>query len=294
MSASSVYSGGFLISIRTLLLVFAFVTASFSQILTGRLEGTVSDPQGAAVPGAQVRVVNGQNGQTFNVVTDERGYWTLPSLSTANYKVTVTRQGFKTATLENVKIDAGVPATVNVTLEVGAVTETVEVTAGAEMLQTSTATVTSTLVGRQLHELPFTSRNLSELIVTQPGSATPDVPRSTSVYGLPQSALNVTLDGINIQDNSNKSSDGFFNAIFPRADAIEEMTITSAAAGAESNAEGALQMKLVTRSGSNAWHGGLFEQHRNEKFNANYYYNNLTNLPRDHMVFNQFGGTIGG
>jgi hypothetical protein len=254
----------------------------------------VSDPQGAAVPGAQVKVVNAQNGQAFNVVTDERGYWVLPSMSTATYKVTVTRQGFKTATLDSVKVDAGVPATVNTALEVGAVTETVEVSAGAEILQTATATVTSTLVGRQLHELPFTSRNLTELIVTQPGSATPGVPRSTSVYGLPQSALNVTMDGINIQDNSNRSSDGFFNAIFPRADAIEEMTITSAAAGAESNSEGAVQMKLVTRSGTNQWHGGLFEHHRNKFFNANYYFNNLTNQPRDHIVFNQFGGTIGG
>ena len=157
------------------------------------------------------------------------------------------------------------------------------------------ATVTSTLVGRQLHELPFTSRNLTELIVTQPGSATPGVPRSTSVYGLPQSALNVTLDGINIQDNSNKSSDGFFNAIFPRADSIEEMTVTSAAAGADSNAEGAMQVKMVTRSGSNSWHGGLFEQHRNQSLNANAYFNNLNGTaPRDHLVFNQFGGLIGG
>ena len=144
--------------------------------------------------------------------------------------------------------------------------------------------MTITLVGRQLHELPFTSRNLTELIVTQPGSATPGVPRSTSVYGLPQSALNVTMDGINIQDNSNRSSDGFFNAIFPRADAIEEMTITSAAAGSESNAEGAVQMKLVTRSGTNAWHGGLFEHHRNQFFNANYYFNNLQPAARSHRV----------
>jgi hypothetical protein len=262
--------------------------------MTGRLEGTVSDPQGAAVPGAQVKVVNGQTGQAFSVVTDDHGYWALPSMTTATYKVTVMGQGFKTATLNDVKVDAGVPATVNTVLEVGAVTETVEVSAGAEMLQTASATVTSTLVGRQLHELPFTSRNLTELIVTQPGSATPGVPRSTSVYGLPQSALNVTLDGINIQDNSNRSSDGFFNAIFPRADAIEEMTITSAAAGAESNAEGAVQMKMVTRSGTNDWHGGLFEQHRNQFFNANYYFNNLLSQPRDHLVFNQFGGTIGG
>jgi hypothetical protein len=103
--------------------------------------------------------------------------------------------------------------------------------------------------------LPFTSRNLTELIVTQPGSATPGVPRSTSVYGLPQAAMNVTLDGINIQDNSNKSSDGFFNAIFPRADMVEEMTVSSASAGADSNSEGAYQVKMVTRSGSNDWHG---------------------------------------
>ena len=94
----------------------------------------------------------------------------------------------------------------NTSLEVGSLTETVEVSARRRnSANRQRATVTSTLVGRQLHELPFTSRNLTELIVTQPGSATPGVPRSTSVYGLPQSALNVTLDGINIQDNSNKS-----------------------------------------------------------------------------------------
>ncbi|HEY6392022.1 MAG TPA: hypothetical protein VIX89_12135, partial [Bryobacteraceae bacterium] len=127
-----------------------------------------------------------------------------------------------------------------------------------------------------------------------PGSVTPGVPRSTSVYGLPQSALNTTLDGLNIQDNSNRSSDGFFLGIFPRADAIEEMTVTSAAAGADSNAEGALQMKLVTRAGSNEWHGGLYEQHRNQFFNANYYFNNINKQPRDHIVFNQFGGLLGG
>src|SRR5205823_319724 len=179
-------------------------------------------------------------------------------------------------------------------LEVGSVSETVEVTGGAEILQTETAALTSTLVGQQLHELPFTSRNLTELIVTQAGSATPGVPRSTSVYGLPQSALNVTLDGINIQDNSNRSSDGFFNAIFPRADAVEEMTVSGASAGADSNAEGAFQVKMVTRSGTNEFHGTLFEQHRNQDFNANFYFNNINSQPRDHIVFNQFGGLVGG
>jgi hypothetical protein len=279
----------------TWLLLAAFVMAAFSQVTTGRIEGAITDPQGSAVPGAQIKVTNILTGQILESASDEKGLWSMPSLSSATYTVSVSHPGFKTVTIENVKVDAGVPSTVNAKLEVGSLAETVEVQGGAEVLQTQTATVTSTLVGRQLHDLPFTSRNLTELIVTQPGSATPGVPRSTSVYGLPQSAMNVTLDGINIQDNSNKSSDGFFNAIFPRADAIEEMTVSSAAAGADSNAEGAMQVKMVTRSGSNSYHGGLFEQHRNQDLNANAYFNNLNGTaPRDHLVFNQFGGLVGG
>ena len=277
-----------------LLFCFFFGFNCFAQVTTSRLEGTVTDPQGAMVPGAEIQVINPETGLVLRQVSNERGYWVIPSLPTATYQVTVTKKGFKKATVDRVKIDAGVPATVNVALVLGEMSQVVEVLGGAEVLQTATATVTSTMVGQQLHELPFTSRNLTELIVTQPGSATPGVARSTSVYGLPQSALNVSLDGINIQDNANRSSDGFFNAIFPRADSIEEMSVTSSAAGAESNAEGALQVKMVTRSGSNDWHGGVFEQHRNQLFNANYYFNNVNNQPRDHIIFNQFGGTAGG
>jgi hypothetical protein len=281
---------------RKLLLVICCLTivSALAQVTTGRIEGTVTDPQGAAVPGAAVKVGNAATGLMMTATADEKGIWVFPSMATSTYTVTVSRAGFKTVTIENVKVDAGVPATVNVKLDIGSLAETVEVQGGAEILQTQSATVTSVLVGRQLHELPFTSRNLTELIVTQPGSATPGVPRSTSVYGLPQSALNVTLDGINIQDNNNRSGDGFFNAIFPRADAIEEMSVTGAAAGADSNSEGAMQVKMVTRSGTNAWHGGLFEQHRNQSLNANSYFNNLTSQPRDHLVFNQFGGMVGG
>ena len=158
------------------MILAAFVFAAFAQVTSGRLEGTVTDPQGAAVPGANVKVANTQTGQNFNILTDDKGLWALPSLPTALYTVTVSQPGFKTVTIENVKVDAGVPATANARLEVGSVAETVEVSGGADILQTQSATVTSTLVGRQLHELPFTSRNLTELIVTQPGSATPGVP----------------------------------------------------------------------------------------------------------------------
>src|ERR1043166_7621889 len=141
--------------LATILLIFT----AFGQVMTGRLEGTVSDAQGAAVPGSQVKVVNIQTGQTFSLTADEKGNWSLPSMSTGLYRVTVTRQGFKTANVDNVKVDAGVPATVNTTLEVGALTEPVEVAAGAEVLQPATATVTDPRVGRQLREIPFTSRN---------------------------------------------------------------------------------------------------------------------------------------
>src|ERR1035437_10428385 len=139
----------------------AFVLAAFAQVTTGRLEGTVTDPQGAAVPTAKGRVANTQTGQTFNLLTDDKGSWVLPSMPTALYTITVSQPGFKTVTIDNVKVDAGIPAMANARLEVGSLAETVEVSGGAEILQTQRATVTSTLVGRQLHELPFTSRNLT-------------------------------------------------------------------------------------------------------------------------------------
>jgi len=271
----------------------AMTAAALAQVTTGRLEGTITDPQGAAVPGTELRVANVETGHTLSISSNERGYWTLPSMPTGTYKVTATSRGFKTATVDNVKIDAGVPATLNITLEIGALTEVVEVRGGTEVLQTSTATVSSTLVGRQLHELPFTSRNLTELLTTQAGTSVPGIPRDMSINGLPQSALNVSLDGLNIQDNLNKSSD-LYTPIFARADAIEEMTLSTAAAGADSNAEGAAQVKFVTRRGTNDYHGGAFWQHRNSIFNANYYFNSTRGLPRDRVLLNQVGGMVGG
>jgi len=138
------------------------------------MDGTVTDQQGAVVPGALVVVSQPATGQTFRVTADEKGYWALPSLQTGTYKVAITHPGFKAATNANVVIDAGVPATVNITLELGATTDTVEVTAGAVMVQTDNATVSSTLQGRQINDLPFTSHNATELIASQPGTQNSD------------------------------------------------------------------------------------------------------------------------
>src|SRR5260370_28184696 len=107
------------------LLLMASMAVMLSQVTTSRLDGTVTDPRGATIVGAEVRILNIATGQTFEAKSDDRGYWTVASMSTGTYRVSVSLQGFKTAVLESVKIDAGVPATANVTLEIGALAETV-------------------------------------------------------------------------------------------------------------------------------------------------------------------------
>jgi hypothetical protein len=135
-----------------------------------------------------------------------------------------------------------------------------------------------------------------------PGTTTPGRPRTSSVNGLPKGALNITLDGINVQDNLLKSSDGFFTYIRPRTDAISEVTVSTSTPGAESSAEGAVQIKFVTQGGSNQYHGGLYWYHRNPALNANYWFNNrdlapdpvTKKAPQQRILLNQPGGKIGG
>jgi hypothetical protein len=287
-------------SLRSLILslsVFLFSLTSsylFGQGTTARLDGTVSDSSGGAVAGASVTVVNPAQNQKFDTKTDDKGHWSLPAMAAGVYSVSISQTGFKSATLANIKIDAGVPATANVTLEVGNVVDRVEVTAGADVVQSDTATLSTTLQGTQIHDLPFTSRNATELIATQPGTQTTTGVRYSLVNGLPQSSINITLDGVNIQDDTNKSTDAIFNNVQPRAEAVEEMTMTTSAAGADNSGEGAVQIKFVTRGGTNQFHGALWEANRNSALAANYYFNSVTGNPRDVMNLNQFGGSLGG
>jgi hypothetical protein len=281
---------------KTLLaLLVLSASLAFSQaVTTSTLDGNVTDPQGALIVGASLTVTNTDNGATFKATTDERGHWVLPSMPAGNYRVAVTMQGFKVTSVEAVKIDAGVPATVNARLELGQMTETVDVTAGAELVQTTNATVNTTLQGRQVFELPFTSRNTLELLVTQPGTQTTGTARNSFINGLPFSGINITLDGINSQDNYYKSGDGFFTLIPVRPDSIEEITMSTSAAGADSSAGGAATVKFITKGGTNTFHGGSFWQHRNTALDANYYFNNIQGLPRDRVILNQGGVKMGG
>jgi hypothetical protein len=276
-------------------MLLTLVPASSAQVgTTGRLNGSVTDAAGAVVPKAQVTAKNNQTQAQYKAVSSEDGEWTLPSLSAGTYSVSITAPGFTTTVVNNVKVDVGQPTTLNVSLQVGEVKEEVLVSGGGEVLQTSSATVSSTIIGRQINELPWATRDAMQLILVLPGTQTPGTPRSSSINGLPKGSLNITIDGINVQDNLLKSSDGFFTATQAKADAVAEVNLSTATPGAESGAQGAAQVRFVTKSGTNEFHGGGFWQHRNSALNSNYYFNNIDGLPRDRMLLNQAGGNIGG
>jgi len=269
-------------------------TLAFSQGSTATLGGTITDPTGAAVPAAEVVLTNIATNQVVKTVSNDRGEYAFPQIPGGRYRVSASKPGFKTATVSNVAMEPGVPATVPLKLEIGQATETVVVSAGAEVVQATSAEVSSTLTDKQLTDLPFATRNAIELTVDLPGTSTPTTPRSSTINGLPKGALNVTIDGMNTQDNMLKSSDGFFSYIMPSVDALEEVTLSTSAAGVDSTGQGGAQIKFVTKSGTNQFHGGAFWQGRNNFFNANYYFNNQEGLPRDIVHLRQYGGHIGG
>jgi hypothetical protein len=239
----------------------------------GSIGGVVTDAQGSVVAGAKITVTS-TGGQDFTAVSSESGTYRIPALETGVYKVTITAKNFKTTIVENVKVDVGTPATVNAMLAIGSIGETVTVTTGAEVLQTETATVGTTITGRQIVETPIASRDALDLVGLLPGTATVGRPRTATINGLPKGALTITLDGVDVQTNDTRTSDGYFTYVRPRLDAIEEVTVSTAAPGSESSGDGAVQIKFVTKRGSNDYHGGLFFQHRNEALNANYWYLN--------------------
>ncbi|MCI0485911.1 MAG: TonB-dependent receptor [Blastocatellia bacterium] len=264
------------------------------QGTSGRLTGTVIDSQGARVPDAQIVAKHDQTGAELKAKSNDEGSWSIPSVQYGTYTVTITATGFKSTIVKDVKVDTGTVQTVDAALEPGGATEEVVITGGGSVIQSESANVASTIVGRQIGELPWATRDAMQLILTLPGVQTPGTPRTSSVNGLPKGSLNITLDGANIQDNFLKSSDGFFTSTQAKSDAVEEVTISTATPGAESGGGGAVQIKFVTKRGSNEYHGSLFWQHRNSALNSNYYFNNIDGLERDFMILNQYGGNVGG
>ncbi|MCX6634190.1 MAG: carboxypeptidase-like regulatory domain-containing protein, partial [Acidobacteria bacterium] len=174
--------------------------------VTATLSGTVFDSSGAVVPGATITAKNKGTASTTTAVSGADGLFTIPALEPGNYTVTVTLQGFKTAALEDVRLNAGVPANIKPILEPGGLTETVTVEAAGEVLQTTQTSVATTLSQQQITNLPLPGRAAFDLVTFMPGVTTADgSSRGAMVNGLPTSAVNITLDGMNIQDNYAKT-----------------------------------------------------------------------------------------
>jgi hypothetical protein len=244
------------------------------------LSGVVVDQSGGVIPGADVTVTNDATGAQFKVVTTESGNFSIPALDAGKYTATVSMTGFKQAIVKDINIVANVPASINVKLEVGGSNETVTVQANVEVLQASSANITTTMGTRQIQQLPLATRSAMDFLVLLPGvNTTSSGARSSTVAGLPQAAINITIDGINTQDNSNKTSDGFFSMLTPGLDAMEEVTVSTATPGSESAGQGAIQIRFVTRSGNNQYRGSVYEYNRDPVFNANYWFNNRDKAP---------------
>jgi hypothetical protein len=283
---------------RRLLLAVAVVlvscTLGFAQGTTQSLSGLVVDSGGGVIPGATVTAKNNATGEAFEVTSNASGVFAVPGIAVGTYTITVTLQGFKSAVISDVRIITGTAASVKATLEIGAISETVEVSSRSELVQSQSAAVTSTLVAEQLNDVPLSSRNALYALNMLPGIqyGSGGGPRGAGINGLPNNTVNITIDGVQT-GNMLQSTDGFFSMVTPRLDAVEEITVTGAVPGAGAG-PGSVQIQFATRSGTNRLDGSVYHYWRQPEFNSNNYFNKINNLARNEIVVHQYGFRQGG
>jgi len=291
------------------LVLFLTSVAVFTQSNSGRLIGLVSGPDGV-LPGATVILIDNQTGKEVTVTSNEEGAFSFPSLNVGTYTVTVTASGFKGYTAENLKIDIAREYSINVQLEVGGVAETVTVVAGADVVNSSGADLSTTVSPRQVLELPLNGRNPLSLIGLQAGAGQNRGNGSEIINGGRTSSTNFTRDGITVQDAFIRNG---FVVDTPTVDNTGEFTVITGNSGAELG-YGSSQIQLSTPRGGKDFHGALFIYNRNSKFAANRFFSNAAGRftatdtaviqgrategelrqPRPFLNRNQFGGKISG
>jgi len=269
----------------------------FGQAATASLSGLVTDSSAAAIPGVQVVALNTQTGVSVETKTNESGLYSFPSLPPGQYQVSAKKDGFRTYVANDVRLEVGAQAKIDISLEIGSLSETVEVKATAESpLETVSVSVSNVVSQKRIMDLPLAARNAGALVGLQAGV------QGDNFNGLRIASQNVTLDGINIQDARFQGGALGGNLVtFNSVDRIGEFRVITSPADAEAG-RGSAQVQMVTRSGGNEFHGSLFEFHRNHKLNANTYFNNLRGrnpdgtevLPRNFLIRNQFGGRLEG
>ena len=268
-----------------LLTLCLFAASAFAQTSTGRLVGTVSSTDGV-IAGATVKIVDNATGRERTVTTNDEGAIDVPQLEVGTYTVTVTAPGFKTYSATEVKIDVGREFNLAAALEPGNIQETVTVTAGADVVNSTTGELNTSVTPRQVKELPINGRNPLSLLNLIAGSN----PTSSSINGQRSSSVNYTRDGLNVQDNFIRNG---FVSDQPTVDDTGEFTVITQNAGAEYGS-GSTQVVLVTPRGGSDFHGNAYIFNRNSRFAANNFFNNTNNVPRAFLNRNQFGGTLSG
>ena len=260
---------------------------------SGRLAGTVLDATGAVLPGVTVGLRNELTGQTQGTISTDNGAFVFPQLQPGQYALTLSLSGFKTTEMTGIEVNVGVERSVTVRLEVGELAESVNVVAGGPLVLTTTPEVTQTVVQRQIVDLPLEARNPLELIKLQAGVPGINTLTATAINGGRPSWTQMTMDGINIQDNYIRANALNFTPNRPTADMVGEFTITTAVPGADV-AGGATIVRMVTPSGTNRFRGTAFGFNRSSRRTSNSFFNERSGLPPPDLRRNQVGGTLGG
>ena len=289
---------------------------------TSALSGQITDPAGKVVPGATVTVTNVATGASRSTKASDDGNYTFSQVPPGTYKLRVEGKGFKVTEQADVQLLVATPKVINIQLEVGAVSEVVNVTGGGEVhINTTDATIGNAFNQTQIRQLPLEGRNVAGLLSLQPGvtfigsvnadGGTTDY-RNGSVNGGKSDQANVTLDGVDVNDQQTGQS---FNSVLRLTlDSVQEFRVVTTNPNAEQGRSSGAQISLVTKSGSNDWHGSAYEFHRNTIFSANDWFNNAAGtfapsdfavqagtanagdprVPRPKLIRNVFGGSFGG
>jgi hypothetical protein len=274
---------------------------------TGAISGYVSDFSGALIADATIDCTNNATHSERIVTSSSKGAYAVPQLQPGTYAVVVSRQGFKESKYAEVVVNVTETATLNIVLQVGSINETVEVLATQEQLQTETANLGQIVGGKELQSLPLVNRNYTQIIGLSPGVSVEvtnagDLGRGNG--GLPATG-GISASGASVQDNNfqmngvnvddKEGSSGFSGGVpIPNPDTIQEFEVQTAAYDASYGRDGGANVNLVTKGGTNDYHGTLFEFFRNTALNANEFFRKELGDPRPVMQQNQFGFTFGG
>ena len=285
--------------------VLALAALSFSQSATTSLRGTISDAKGAVVAGATVLLTNNATGFSRTVKTDDQGTYQFLEIPPATYVISASAEGFSTTKRENVVLQVSSPATMNLSLQVQGSNVIVDVSGEAPVVNTQDATLGNNFGQRQLIDLPSEGRDPVSILSLQPGVVylgnkvdQNDDSRGGAINGARSDQTNVTLDGLD--DNDQLQGYAFQGAMRSTLDSLQEFRVTTSNYDASAGRSSGAQVNLVTKSGTNNFHGSLYEYHRPSFDVANDYFNKasqlslgLPNRPQ-HILRNTFGGTVGG